>query len=259
MTGYRFAHDGRAVVVTGGGTGIGRAIAHAFAARGARVLICGRRAAPLDETVALNPGPGEVRASAADVTEALDVERVAEEAVRAFGEIQVWVNNAGRSERVALPEADVEHMERLLAVNVRGVFLGCRAAIPRLRARGGGVILNVASYLGRHAGASGSLPAYSASKGAVLALTKSLAVRHGPEGIRVNAICPALVPTDLNREVWGDHPDRAARFREMGERYPLRRVGRPEDVAAAALFLSSDEAGWVTGHELYVDGGIGAI
>ena len=121
------------------------------------------------------------------------------------------------------------------------------------------MIVNVASYLAEHAGASATVPAYTAAKGAVVALTRSLAVRHGPEGIRVNAVCPALIPTELNASIWEQAADPKALSQELGERYPLRRIGRPEDAAWAAVYLASDEAAWVTGHALYVDGGMSAV
>ena len=254
-----FSHRDRVVVVTGGGTGIGRAIAEAFARQGARVLICGRRSEVLERVAGDWSGEGEIAFQSADVSRFDQVQAVAQEAERRWGRIDVWVNNAGVSERRTLPEADEEHLERLVAVNVRGVFHGCRAALSAFRrGGGGGVILNISSYLASHGGESGALPVYSATKGAVSALTRALAVRHGPEGIRVNAICPALVPTDLNPEIWEGRQDREARERELAARYPLGRLGRPYDVAFAALFLASDEAGWITGQELTVDGGLSA-
>ncbi len=253
-----FSHRGRVVVVTGGGTGIGRATALAFAAHGARVVICGRRREPLERVVDEATGEGEMAARVADVTRFEDMEALAAFAADRFGRIDAWVNNAGVMERGTLPEADAAHLRRQLDVNVTGAWNGCRAVIPHFRRGGGGAIVNVSSYLASRAGASATLPAYCATKGAVSAMTRSLAVRHGPEGIRVNAVCPALVPTDLNREVFEDHGDREARRRELGERYPLRRVGRPEDVAAAILFLAGDGAAWITGQEITVDGGISA-
>ncbi len=268
--GELFSHRGRRVVITGGGSGIGRAMANGFRRAGGRVLICGRNDAKLAAAVSeiaseaaaeasvTSPGEaGEVRGFRADVTLPGDMEALGDEAVRLWGGLDVWINAAGVSERRLLPEADPEHVDRILAVNVKGVIHGCRAALARMQERGG-VILNVSSYLSRHAGATATVPVYTASKGAVSALTRSLAVRHGPEGIRVNAICPALVLTGLNRELWEGHADLMARARELGERYPLGRCGLPEDVAAAALFLASDEASWITGHELVVDGGVGA-
>jgi NAD(P)-dependent dehydrogenase (short-subunit alcohol dehydrogenase family) len=252
-----FSLKDRVVVVTGGGTGIGRATALAFAARGARVLICGRRPEALDAVRA--EADGDVVAVTADVTRFDDLAAVAGDAVRRWGRLDSWINNAGVMERATLPEADAAHLDRLLDVNVKGVWNGCRAALLHLQQNErGGSIVNVSSYLASRAGASASLPAYCATKGAVSAMTRSLAVRHGPEGIRVNTVCPALVPTELNRDIFEGHGDVEARRRELGERYPLRRVGRPEDVAAAILFLAGDGASWITGQEITVDGGISA-
>ena len=251
-----FSYQDRTVVVTGGGTGIGRAMALGFAAQGATVYVCGRRADRLREVAGF--GGASVRAVTADVTFPDQLEELAETARAETGRLDVWINNAGIIERGVLPEADAEHLERLLRVNVTGTFNGCRVALKRMLRQGRGVILNVSSYLSQHAGSSASIPAYTATKGAVSALTRSLAVRHGPDGIRVNAICPALVHTELSPDLW-DKADLAAHKSMLGERYPLRRVGEPEDVAAAALFLASDEASWITGIELVVDGGVSAV
>jgi len=260
-----FSHRGRVVAITGAGTGIGLASARAFVTQGARVLICGRReevlraaAEEIARDFAENPDRGEIAWRVADVTRPADLMLAAEEALTRWGALDVWMNAAGVLERGPLPEADAEHLRRLFETNVAGTFNGCRVAVERMQ-HTGGVILNVSSYLTHHAGPSASLPAYAATKGAVSALTRSLAVRHGPQGIRVNAISPALVLTDLNREIWDGRENPQAHAMKLGERYPLRRVGRPEDIAAVAVFLASDEAGWITGQEIFVDGGVSAI
>ncbi len=252
MSAFRF--DDRVVVITGGATGIGLAAARAFLDAGARVAVCGRRDTMLEAAAKQLDAGDRLLAATADVTDESTLESIARQVRARWDGLHVWVNNAGVNERRELPDAEPDHVSRLLDTNVRGVVHGCRVALRHFRQ--GGAIVNVSSYLAQHAGASGTLPLYCATKGAVSALTRALAVRHGPEGVRVNAVCPAFVPTDLNREVWQTEGKDAPRF---AERYPLRRVGRPEDVASAILFLAADEAGWITGQELVVDGGISAV
>lgn len=250
-----FSFANKSVVITGGGSGLGRAIAKAFVEQGARVLISGRREAKLKEVQAELGSACFIEAG--DISVEADARALGDRAKAEFDGLDVWVNNAGVLERGTLPEADLAHLEKTLKINVEGVFLGCREAV-RLFGEGPGAIVNVSSYLSTHAGASGTLPAYCASKGAVSAMTRSLAVFHGPQQIRVNAVCPALVRTELNDDIW-EGKDEAEFNRELGERYPLRRIGHPKDVAAATLYLASDEAAWVTGQELYVDGGISVV
>ena len=254
----RFDHQGRVVVITGGGSGLGRAMALGFAEAGADVTVCGRRASSLDRTA--TAAVRDVLPVKADVTREEDLRRVAETTAERFGAIDVWINNAGVLERGALPEVDRDHIERQIDINVTGAILGCKVALEHMLPRKRGVILNVASYLADRAGASALVPVYTATKGAVTALTRSLAVRHGPEGIRVNALCPALIPTELNEKgLYPEGVSRSARNRELGERYPLRRIGKPEDVVGPALFLASDDASWITGHSLVIDGGLSAV
>ena len=143
-------------------------------------------------------------------------------------------------------------------VHVKGAFLCTKQALSFMLGQARGVILNISSYLGLRGG-SGFTPAYSAAKGALITFTKTLAVRYGPYGIRANVICPSFIPTDLNREVLESAPDPDAKRRELEQRYPLRRLGTPEDVAYAALYLCSDAADWVTGAVLPVDGGLMAL
>jgi 3alpha(or 20beta)-hydroxysteroid dehydrogenase len=251
--------EGKVAVVTGAAGGIGRAAAARFAAEGARVVLVDLAGTALEESAAaVEHAGGESHCVEADVTRADDVRRYVEEAKRAFGGIDVFFNNAG----ILGPVADLfayseEAFDRVLAVNVKGVWLGLREVAPAMRERGGGAIVNTASV----AGLSGTptLFAYGASKHAVVGMTKSAAVTLAPE-IRVNAICPALVDTSMGRELErGHNPDHPEAVRENIERgYPLRRYVQPEEVAALVAFLCSDDAASITAGVYRIDAGSGA-
>jgi NAD(P)-dependent dehydrogenase (short-subunit alcohol dehydrogenase family) len=246
----------KVVLVTGAGTGIGQVIAVRFAREGARVVLSGRRKERLDDTRArIADAGGEAVAVAGDVAEEASANRMVDEAVGRWGRLDVVVNNAGTiTSRTAAAETPPEDWDRMMATNVRGVFLVCRRAIPIMGDQGGGAIVNIASVAGHRGQPANS--AYSTTKGAVLNLTRSLAVDYGSRGIRVNAVSPSLVETEMARtrlrpgEDWND---RAAR--EWIPNYPLGRLGRPDDIAGAVLFLASDDASWISGIDLVVDGG----
>ncbi|MDZ4700767.1 MAG: SDR family oxidoreductase [Rhodothermales bacterium] len=246
----------KTALVTGGGTGIGRAIAERFAREGARVAIVGRRADRLEETLhTIVAAGGQAVGIEGDVSVEADAARMVQETVDRWGGLDIVVNNAATIlSRTALHETPVEAWDGMTAINVRGVFLVCRAALPVLMARGGGSIVNIASVAGHRGQPANS--AYSATKGAILNLTRSLAVDYGPHGVRANSISPALVDTAMARtrlKPGEDWNERAAR--EWIPNYPLGRLGRPEDIASGALFLASDEAAWITGIDLAIDGG----
>ncbi|MFG2950339.1 SDR family NAD(P)-dependent oxidoreductase [Streptomyces adustus] len=245
---------GRTALVTGGGSGIGRAVALAFAAEGARVVVAGRGRAALDETVALAAAAGgETVALVADVTSAEDVDALVRETVARFGSLDIAVNNAGVF-RGAGPVADVseEDWQTLLDVNVTGVFLALRAEIRQMRSQpGGGAIVNVSSNLGPHKQARG-LTAYGASKAAVSALTRGAALDHIADGVRVNAVSPGPSDTAMSLRPGESPADRAARMKELS---PLGRVSSTEEVAQAVLYLASDAAASVVGTDLVIDGG----
>jgi NAD(P)-dependent dehydrogenase (short-subunit alcohol dehydrogenase family) len=246
----------KVVLVTGAGTGIGQVIAVRFAREGARVVLSGRRKERLDDTRArIADAGGEAVAVDGDVAEEASANRMVDEAVGRWGRLDVVVNNAGTiTSRTAAAETPPEDWDRMMATNVRGVFLVCRRAIPIMGDQGGGAIVNIASVAGHRGQPANS--AYSTTKGAVLNLTRSLAVDYGSRGIRVNAVSPSLVETEMARtrlrpgEDWND---RAAR--EWIPNYPLGRLGRPDDIAGAVLFLASDDASWISGIDLVVDGG----
>ena len=238
----------RVALVTGGGTGIGRATALSLAGSGVAVAVAGRRREPLEEVASEIGG----LAVAGDLSVPEEAERVVRETVRAFGALHVVVNNAGAIRRnVRLHEVSVERWDEQIASNLRGPYLVLRAALPELlRAEGDRAIVNVASTLAVKP-ASGTAP-YAAAKGGLIALTRSVAVEYAADGIRCNAVLPAVVRTALARV---DRPDYDARENDMAAGYPVGRLGEPEDVARTILWLASAEAGWITGTAITVDGG----
>ena len=238
-------------LITGAGTGIGRAIALAFAAEGARVALVGRRKTVL-EAVAREIGPAAVVVEA-DVAKETDIDRALEQTVRHFGGLTTLVNNAGVLYPGTAEQVSPEQWNETFNVNVRGVWQLSTAALPHLRKQGGGSIINIASVLGIN-GARGRA-AYASSKGALVLLSKCMAIDHGPENIRVNAICPGFVETELTARVLAAAPDPQATRRERIAVHPVGRLGQPRDVAGVAVLLASDESAWVTGAVWPVDGG----
>jgi NAD(P)-dependent dehydrogenase (short-subunit alcohol dehydrogenase family) len=251
----RFA--GKVVIITGGAGGIGRATAVRFASEGARVAVVDLPNTSLDETVAaVEEAGGEALAVAADVTRAADVERYAAEAGRRFGGIDCLFNNAGIEGFIgSLVEYPEDVFDRLLAVNVKGVWLGMKVVGPLLRERGGGAIVNTSSVAGL--GPSPTLFAYGASKHAVVGMTKSAAVQFAPWGVRVNAVCPGPVETRMMRAVErGINPDAPDAVKQQYRaRNPMGRYGEPEEVAALVAFLCSADASFISGGIYTVTGG----
>jgi NAD(P)-dependent dehydrogenase (short-subunit alcohol dehydrogenase family) len=253
-----FSLNGKVAIVTGSASGFGRATAKLFAEAGASVVLASRRADKLhiiaDEIAAKS---GNVLIVPTDVTVEAQVKHLVEQSLDRFGRIEVLVNNAGILTRTPVPDTTEDEWYSLIDTNLKGPFLCCKHVLPVMLRQGRGNIVNIASYLGQFAG-SGNTPVYGATKGGVIALTKALAVKYGPQQIRVNAIAPAFIKTDLNRNVIEDAPDPVAKEQEVAAPYPLKRLGKPEDVAAAALYFASDASNWVTGAVLLVDGGLTA-
>ncbi len=246
---------GKSALITGGGSGIGRATALLFAREGAAVAVSGRRPGPLEETVGLiRQTGGTALAVAADLSDAAGAEGAVCRVEEAFGEIRILFNNHGTFEPGSVLDTAPEVWDRVLSNNLKSVYLLCRAAIPRMRAQGGSII-NTASTLGIVA--MRDAVAYCAAKGGLVQLTRALALDHAADRIRVNAICPGVVDTPM----WRQRRDRSGRpldRREFEDLHPLGRMGSPEDVAALALYLASDESGWMTGSILTLDGGLTA-
>jgi NAD(P)-dependent dehydrogenase (short-subunit alcohol dehydrogenase family) len=247
--------QGRIGIVTGAGSGIGRACAIAMAREGARVVLVGRRRDRVEE-VAQEIGDSAF-AVPADVSNAREIPGLLEQAVSRFGHPNLLLNNAGVLHLGNAEQISEEQWDHTFNVNVRAVWLLSRAVLPHMRKAGGGSIMNVASTLGI-VGAP-NRAAYAASKGAVVLLSKSMAIDHGHENIRVNAICPSFIETDLTAAVIGQSPDPAAVRRERTAAHPIGRLGCPEDIAGLVVYLASDESSWVTGAVLPVDGGYLAV
>jgi NAD(P)-dependent dehydrogenase (short-subunit alcohol dehydrogenase family) len=246
---------GRVALVTGGSTGLGRIGAELFAAEGAQVVIAD--VVDGDDAVeAIAAAGGEATFVSCDVTDPESVEATVEHAVETFGGLDVLYNNAGvmMSDDDGPVTTSIETYRRTMDINVLGVLLGCKYAIPAMLATGrGGSIVNVASFVA-HVGAATPQIAYTASKGAVLAMTREIAVVYGRDGIRCNALCPGPIMTPMLAKFLDDDAKRARRLVHI----PMGRFGEPIEIARGALFLASDDSSWMTGQSLIVDGGITA-
>ena len=241
--------QGKVAIVTGAGTGIGRAISFLFAREGAKVAVADIDVGAAEATVAEIAETGvSALAIEADVTEATGVENMMRATVTTYGHLDVLINNAGVGTDGDVVELPEKEWQRILDVNLKGVFLCCKYAIPAMKKSGGGSIVNIASTAAFVGGSVSCV--YPASKAGVVALSKSTALRYAHNNIRVNCVCPGHVDTALTYTL-KDPKVKAALIRK----YPLGRLGAPEEIANAVLFLASDEASFITGTELIVDGG----
>jgi NAD(P)-dependent dehydrogenase (short-subunit alcohol dehydrogenase family) len=245
---------GKVAIITGAATGIGRASALLFAQAGARVALADSREPELARTAAeVRAAGGEATVIAADLARPDDCAAVVASAVRAFGRLDVLLNNAGVGTMVVggtVETIGLEHWDLAQDVNVRAIYLVSRAAVPHMRSAGGSIV-NISSVSAFRGSVGRPSHAYAASKGAVLALTHAMAASYGRDGIRVNAICPGTIRTRLTADI----VDRVERASKEGHGIPLGRVGEPEDIARCALFLASDDASFISGAHIVADGG----
>jgi NAD(P)-dependent dehydrogenase (short-subunit alcohol dehydrogenase family) len=246
--------DGKGILIVGGTSGIGLATARRFLEEGSRVFVAGLDETGLKDTLAALEPLGAIQGIVGDVAEEPAVDTIVEAATASLGRIDVLINNAGTAHKALFLETETDAWDRTLAVNLRGMFLVARA-VGRLMAAGGegGAIVNMAST--NALGGEERYVAYNASKGGVLQLTRTMAVELGAENIRVNCLCPGFIDTPLNRDLEGEDFIRAYER----DHIPLGRRGHPEEVAAAYAFLASDEASFIHGAALVIDGGQTAV
>jgi NAD(P)-dependent dehydrogenase (short-subunit alcohol dehydrogenase family) len=247
--------NGKIALITGAGSGIGKACALAFAREGAKVVLVGRTKEKLD-AVAASIGDAALACSG-DVSSSSDIEKIVKRAVEVFGGLNVLLNNAAVLHPGTAESHSESEWDETFDTNVRGLWLLSRAVLPRMRNAGGGSIINISSVIGL-VGAKNRI-AYSASKGAVTLMTKSMALDHASENIRVNCICPGIVETELVAQFITQAPDPEAARKQRVALHPMGRFGQPEDIAPIAVFLASDESSWITGVAYPVDGGFTAV
>ncbi len=246
--------SGKVALITGAASGIGRATALLFAGEGAAVAVADRNAEAGDRAAAeITRSGGRAISEPVDVSRASDCHRVVERALSEFRKIDILFNNAGIIRRASVADLSEEDWDRVMDVNVKSIYLLSREVIPHMRKSGGGTIINTASGWGLVGGANAAV--YCASKGAVVLLTRAMAIDHGPENIRVNCICPGDTDTSMLREEAQQLGQDKDRFLTDSAKRPLGRVGTPEEIAQAALYLASDASSFVTGTALVVDGG----
>jgi len=245
----------KVAIVTGAGSGIGKATAEYFAQQGARVVVAEWNAESGQRTVAtiLSAG-GQAIFCQTDVSKAEQMESTVASAVKEFGRLDILVNNAAIQILAKLTETTEEDWDSIHSVNLKGVFLGCKYAIPAMKKTGGGAIVNIASVLGLVA--DPDLAAYCAAKGGVISLTRVAALTYGVDSIRVNCICPGDVETPLVVDYFNKDPDPAKLRAEIYSKYALRRIAAPTEVAKVAAFLASSQSSFMTGSAVVMDGGL---
>jgi meso-butanediol dehydrogenase/(S,S)-butanediol dehydrogenase/diacetyl reductase len=247
--------EDKTAIVTGAGSGIGRAIATLFAEEGASVVVADWNRETGSQTVEAIRARG-LRAlfCASDVSRADDCRHMVEAALKEFGRLDALVNNAAVQVMAKLTDTTEEQWDTVLDVNLKGMFLGCKYAIPAMLETGGGSIVNISSALGLVG--DPDLVAYGASKGGIISLTKAAAMGYGPQGIRVNCVCPGDTNTPMVQEFLDGQPDPAGFRREMVKNFALRRIAEPVEIARLALFLASDASSFMTGSVVVIDGGL---
>jgi NAD(P)-dependent dehydrogenase (short-subunit alcohol dehydrogenase family) len=249
--------EDKVVVVTGAGSGIGRACAASFAAEGAKIVVVDVNPSAAEAVVEqIEAAGGQAVAVVADVSKAADAQKIAQEAAARFGGIDCLVNNAGIQTYGTVVDTDEETWDRTLNINLKGVFLVSKYCIPEIAKRGGGAVVNMGSVQGIRT--QRNVAAYTATKGAILAMTRTMALDHAAQNIRVNAVAPGSVDTPMLRWAAGlfepDNPE--ALIDEWKTLHPLGRVARSDEIAQVVLFLASDQASFVTGATIVVDGGL---